>query len=64
MPTYWLESAGGWSQIDREGYDTIANAARACTSAHDYIQLPMVVKADFAFQLPLGVKMPVSRSIQ
>ncbi len=62
MPeTYWLETAGdprGWAQITREEYETIATAARACTAAHDYIQLPMVIRAEFPFQLPMGVTVP------
>lgn len=65
MPTtYWIETAGGWAQIEADEYETIATAARACTSSHAYIQLPMVIKAEFAFQLPMGITMPIERLVQ
>ncbi len=62
MPeTYWQETAGdprGWAQITREEYETISTAAWHCQTFREYLKLPMVIKAEFAFQLPLGVTVP------
>lgn len=63
LPSYWIETAGGWAQIPQDEYETIATAARACTSSHAYIQLPMVIKAEFAFQLPMGVTLAQVRGM-
>ena len=58
MTQFWKEIVDGWEEIEASQFACLERQRSAC-SFLECLRLPMIVRSDFAFQIPGGVRRPV-----